>query len=94
MALSSVEKKMKATGDRYLFAVELVPVSETPIAELTDASDAEATPNPFEKAPTEVPTAVESYDDCWFCYDNPKVVFAFIISLKLTLSYSNTLPAT
>jgi len=64
---------MQAKDDRYLFALEILPISEMFIAELTDATDTEATPNPFEELVIDIPMNVESYDDCWFCYDNPKV---------------------
>ncbi|MDR3546887.1 MAG: hypothetical protein P4M11_01190 [Candidatus Pacebacteria bacterium] len=77
IALSSAEKKMQAKDDRYLFALEIVPISQMSIQELMATTDPECTPNPFDEGVKEAEEVVEvpGYDDCWFCYSNPKVRF-------------------
>ena len=70
---------MQAKDDRYLFALEILPISQMNISELINAPDTDTTPNPFEDSIIEPEMKVDSFDDCWFCYDNPKVKLYLVL---------------
>ena len=64
---------MQAKDDRYLFALEITPVSQMTVEDLTNVPDSECTANPFEEVSEEKMAEVKGFEDCWFCYENPKV---------------------
>jgi len=67
---------MQSKDDRYLFALEITPISQMSIGELTNFSETDITPNPFEKSSDVKDNEneeVKGFEDCWFCYENPKI---------------------